>query len=678
MKRKITRVRPDGSKEIEEIDDEAPALQKASQQPQDPKAAYLQKMKQGGAPPMMQGQQGNIAAQGQGGDTELAHVNKWEEALLEKLDGAGTRNPQTGLKQFYTKDDISSWYTNALGRSPDQGGLDYWTGQTQTLSDADLWKAFNWSASNTDPTLGTVANEPTRNAAWTPDVNLDTRATAGTWSTTKPAGITYPVSQPEAGYMFEYNPSIVAGRRQVPDPNFPGTTTYMQPPPETFYPPPPDFVPGASAITTPIVNTPAPYNPATDASQNLIVPGVGYFDESGINNPNVPFNTTVPGMGTSTNQPVTTSTMPADYDAARKAYMAQLPADVMYTQAFMTDPYGGQWSNGSGGGFQQFYENIWKPKPAGQPPVKTAGPNTATGTDIRPGTTGYVAPTSGIDFNSWYQNAYGRPADPAGLAYLKAQEAAGVPAAQLWNAFVNAGKTPQSKDIWSGWNPQGLTYSPLTPVVIPTTTVAGGTGIDLPLNIMPTSGSTNTSTSNNQSTSGGVSTSTQGAANYSGLPATFQEQLLNAIIPQLTNATTNMGANYDKYTNEALGSYQQMMQNALRKNIPAALGGLANRGILSSTEGNKVLSDVFSNAATDASTKGYTTAMQAALLKANMPQVLAQLADLGKTSYGASQGASNSVNAAQSTGTSTSAGSSFSQDPTRMYSELASIIRAMM
>ncbi len=42
-----------------------------------------------------------IAAQGRNGDTELAHVNPEEKALLESLGGSGTINPNTGLKEFY-------------------------------------------------------------------------------------------------------------------------------------------------------------------------------------------------------------------------------------------------------------------------------------------------------------------------------------------------------------------------------------------------------------------------------------------------------------------------------------------------------------------------------------------------------------------------------------------------
>ena len=45
----------------------------------------------------------DIAAMGDGGDTELAHVNEKEVKFLKKLGGAGTINPKTGLREFKGK-----------------------------------------------------------------------------------------------------------------------------------------------------------------------------------------------------------------------------------------------------------------------------------------------------------------------------------------------------------------------------------------------------------------------------------------------------------------------------------------------------------------------------------------------------------------------------------------------
>jgi len=44
-----------------------------------------------------------LAAQGRGGDTELAHVNPREAAMLRRAGGSGTINPETGLREYKIK-----------------------------------------------------------------------------------------------------------------------------------------------------------------------------------------------------------------------------------------------------------------------------------------------------------------------------------------------------------------------------------------------------------------------------------------------------------------------------------------------------------------------------------------------------------------------------------------------
>jgi hypothetical protein len=42
-----------------------------------------------------------IAGKGIKGDTELAHINTFESRILKMFGGAGTINPETGLKQYF-------------------------------------------------------------------------------------------------------------------------------------------------------------------------------------------------------------------------------------------------------------------------------------------------------------------------------------------------------------------------------------------------------------------------------------------------------------------------------------------------------------------------------------------------------------------------------------------------
>jgi len=61
----------------------------------------------------------DIAMKGRFGDTELAHVNPREKAMLKAMGGSGTINPNTGLREYFdrndTEDQISA-FSSILGR----------------------------------------------------------------------------------------------------------------------------------------------------------------------------------------------------------------------------------------------------------------------------------------------------------------------------------------------------------------------------------------------------------------------------------------------------------------------------------------------------------------------------------------------------------------------------------
>ena len=42
-----------------------------------------------------------ITGRGVNGDTKLAHINDYEDKLLRSVGGAGSINPQTGLRQYF-------------------------------------------------------------------------------------------------------------------------------------------------------------------------------------------------------------------------------------------------------------------------------------------------------------------------------------------------------------------------------------------------------------------------------------------------------------------------------------------------------------------------------------------------------------------------------------------------
>ena len=58
----------------------------------------------GAAPHALRKVAGLLQQKGRNGDTMLAHITPQEAALLEQLGGAGTRNPETGLLEFFPVD----------------------------------------------------------------------------------------------------------------------------------------------------------------------------------------------------------------------------------------------------------------------------------------------------------------------------------------------------------------------------------------------------------------------------------------------------------------------------------------------------------------------------------------------------------------------------------------------
>lgn len=61
-----------------------------------------------------------LRSKGRNGDTELAHVNPREKAILKAMGGAGSRNPRTGLREYYSDADVGGDPSGS--NAPDVGG----------------------------------------------------------------------------------------------------------------------------------------------------------------------------------------------------------------------------------------------------------------------------------------------------------------------------------------------------------------------------------------------------------------------------------------------------------------------------------------------------------------------------------------------------------------------------
>lgn len=66
-------------------------------------------------PNLFNNQYANLASKGRFGDTMLAHINPQEAGLLSSMGGAGTINPQTGLREFYQRGVVTPTYQAPYG-----------------------------------------------------------------------------------------------------------------------------------------------------------------------------------------------------------------------------------------------------------------------------------------------------------------------------------------------------------------------------------------------------------------------------------------------------------------------------------------------------------------------------------------------------------------------------------
>jgi hypothetical protein len=111
----------------------------------------------------------NLAAQGQGGDNQIAHVTPGETVVPPQIMAANPDlktavdsafaaagsdprkykvgvnpviNPRTGVQQFAADASIQDWYRNVAGRDATQPELDYWQGQAGSLGGQQAFNNF--------------------------------------------------------------------------------------------------------------------------------------------------------------------------------------------------------------------------------------------------------------------------------------------------------------------------------------------------------------------------------------------------------------------------------------------------------------------------------------------------------------------------------------------------------
>jgi len=141
-------------------------------------------------------------------------------------------------------------------------------------------------------------------------------------------------------------------------------------------------------------------------------------------------------------------------------------------------------------------------------------------------------------------------------------------------------------------------------------------------------------------TSSGTNTSTS----YSGLPSEYLDQLMQGLMPELMRSIQGMPQAIDEYTGKASQMYEGMGRRLLDDAMPGILNNLAGRNVLNSS----VASDAISKTATNIIPMFTDAALQAGMkgaeMKANIPSILGNIANLGRVSESSAEGTSESSN----------------------------------
>lgn len=186
--------------------------------------------------------------------------------------------------------------------------------------------------------------------------------------------------------------------------------------------------------------------------------------------------------------------------------------------------------------------------------------------------------------------------------------------------------------------PNGLWGQPTTQAATPAVNNNATSGWSLPEGLMPTSKSSSTGSSTSNSLSG----------------INWGNPIASAMQPLAIQSGQNIQNVADNMANTLQGQYGNMMRQAMDPNaFQGTLNQLAQRGMINSTTGADAMAQAQNQAAQQVANQGYEAmlAQQAAQFK--VPEVIGNLAKLAEES--------------RSTGTSSNASSSLTQDPLKPY-----------
>ena len=172
------------------------------------------------------------------------------------------------------------------------------------------------------------------------------------------------------------------------------------------------------------------------------------------------------------------------------------------------------------------------------------------------------------------------------------------------------------------------------------------------------------------SNSGSVSFNNSGSNSntYSGMD--YDNPYIKDLFDKIQNSTNDMSGNIDSYTQSAADSAEAAARMQAKNSMPGLIDSLAQRGILNGKTGQKAIQGLLANIAEESAMKNYSAGMEGAKMKQSIPQILGQLANLGKYSQGSSSSTGTSGNVSQN--------ESWSKDPSVPYKNMMDMYYRMM
>ena len=119
---------------------------------------------------------------------------------------------------------------------------------------------------------------------------------------------------------------------------------------------------------------------------------------------------------------------------------------------------------------------------------------------------------------------------------------------------------------------------------------------------------------------------------YSGLASKPRRQIEKNIIPELVARAKGLPETIDRYTANAARLYERQSRQIIEGSLPGLLAQLGRRGMLNSSVAADAISQLGTQIVPTYANRAYSAGMTAARMQADVPQVLAAIANLARYS----------------------------------------------